>query len=71
MSENKPPMAVWLASDYAACFDYNGDCGASDIKNHHHNQGPYVHLDQFLDEVKKRANEFWRYTVREVRFMDE
>ena len=57
MEQNKPPMTVWLASDAATCFGYNGDCGASDTRNHHYKLGPYVHINQFLEVVTRYANE--------------
>ena len=53
--DNKPPMTVWLAFDAVDCFDRNEDCGASDLKNHHHHIGPYVDLGQFMEEVERRA----------------
>jgi len=53
--DNKPPMTVWLAFDAVDCFDRNEDCGASDLKNHHHHIGPYVDLEQFKEEVERRA----------------
>jgi len=53
--DNKPPMTVWLAFDAVDCFDRNEDCGASDLKNHHHHIGPYVNLEQFMEEVERRA----------------
>jgi len=53
--DNKPPMTVWLAFDAVDCFDRNEDCGASDLKNHHHHIGPYVDLEQFMEEVERRA----------------
>ena len=53
--DNKPPMTVWLAFNAVDCFDRNEDCGASDLKNHHHHIGPYVHLEQFKEEVERRA----------------
>ena len=55
MTTNKPPMTVWLAFNAVDCFDRNEDCGASDLKNHHHHIGPYVHLEQFKEEVERRA----------------
>ena len=55
--DNKPPMTVWLAFDAVDCFDRNEDCGASDLKNHHHHIGPYVDLEQFMAEVNRRADE--------------
>ena len=55
MKDNKQPMKVWLAFDAVACFDRNEDCGAPDLKNHHHHIGPYVNLEQFMDEVESRA----------------
>ena len=57
MTTNKPPMTVWLAFNAVDCFDRNEDCGASDLKNHHHHIGPYVHLEQFKEEVEERAYE--------------
>ena len=56
MSDNKPPMTVWLGSDAVACFDRNEDCGASDLKNDHHHVGPYVHLEQFMEAVDAVAD---------------
>ena len=53
---NKPPMTVWLAFDAVDCFDRNEECGASDLKNHHHQIGPYVNLEQFMKEVERRAS---------------
>ena len=53
--DNKPPMTVWLAFNAVDCFDRNEDCGASDLKNHHHHIGPYVNLEQFMEEVERRA----------------
>ncbi len=55
--DNKPPMTVWLAFNAVDCFDRNEDCGASDLKNHHHHIGPYVNLEQFMEEVERRAGE--------------
>ena len=55
MNDNKPPMTVWLAFDAVDCFDRNEECGASDLKNHHHHIGPYVNLEQFMEEVERRA----------------
>lgn len=48
-------MTVWLACDAVTCLERNEDCGASDLKNHHHDVGPYVHIEQFMAEVEKRA----------------
>jgi len=56
MSDNKPPMTVWLACDAVTCLERNEDCGASDLKNHHHKIGPYVNLGQFMEEVDRRAD---------------
>jgi hypothetical protein len=55
--DNKPPMTVWLAFDAVDCFDRNEDCGASDLKNHHHHIGPYVNLEQFKSDLIKRAEQ--------------
>jgi len=60
MSDNKPPMTVWLAFDAVDCFDRNEDCAASDPKNHHHLVGPYVLTDWLKEELLKRSKEGMR-----------
>ena len=45
----KPPMVVWLTGKHTPCE-------ASDKRQCFYSEtGPYVHLDQFLAEVERRA----------------
>lgn len=59
MSDTKPPMVVWLqhgSDDHTPFNELDASeitwadqcCFANDY-------GPYVHLDQFMAEVKKRS----------------
>lgn len=45
----KPPMVVWLTGKQLPCV------AVSRSHSIWAEQGPYVHLDQFLDEAKKRS----------------
>jgi len=53
----KPPMVVWLDVDGTSEWDnkrkYWGNWGNTPRPYDH---GPYVHIDQFLAEVEKRAD---------------
>jgi hypothetical protein len=50
MSDNKPPMTVWLTGKQTPCEATNRK---HDVFSPH---GPYVHLKQFMEEVERRAN---------------
>jgi len=71
MSGNRPPMTVWLAFNAVDCFERNEDCGASDLKNHHHKIGPYVNLEQFLAEAKKRSKKTNRFLPEIIEIMQK
>ena len=60
----KPPMVVWLTGKQLPC----------EAVGRHHSiwaeQGPYVHLDQFLAEVERRAkgiSQQWNINIVEAR----
>jgi len=60
MSDNKPPMTVWIGPNQASPTMNN----AGEQFGHYRTvrrglliqSGPYVHLDQFLAEVEYRAD---------------
>lgn len=55
-TENKPPMVVWLTGNVLPC---------EAVPKRHKiwaETGPYVHLDQFLEEVERRL-ELWKTIV--------
>jgi hypothetical protein len=56
MSDNKPPMTVWLTDDAYTAFEYGMRGVCRDSKDNVHNVGPYVHLKQFMEEVERRAS---------------
>ena len=49
MSDNKPPMTVWLTGKQTPCEATNKK---HDVFSQH---GPYVNLEQFMKEVERRA----------------
>lgn len=65
MSNNKPPMTVWLTARETPC---------EAIKQHHPTyapHGPYVHLDQFLEEAKKRSKKMNRFLPEVIEIMQK
>jgi len=50
MSDNKPPMTVWLTGKQTPCEATNEQ---HDVFSPY---GPYVHLEQFMEEVERRAD---------------
>ena len=50
MSDNKPPMTVWLTGKQTPCAATNEQ---HDVFSPY---GPYVHLEQFMEEVERRAD---------------
>lgn len=59
MSDNKPPMTAWLGPNQSSpTMDNSGEqfghyrtvCRGPLIQT-----GPYVHLEQFMEEVERRA----------------
>lgn len=59
MSDNKPPMTVWLTGKQTPCEATNKK---HDVFSPH---GPYVHLDQFMAEVERRADAKHATTMRQ------
>ena len=54
MSDNKPPMTVWLETiDEDGCGMWFDDTTSPELAA----AGPYVHLEQFMEEVERRAGE--------------
>ena len=51
MSDNKPPMTVWLTGKQTPCEATNKK---HDVFSPY---GPYVHLGQFMEEVERRAKQ--------------
>jgi len=68
MTTNKPPMTVWLETiNGLGCgmwFDDNTSPGVAA-------EGPYVHLEQFLAEAKKRAKKTNRFLPEIIEIMQK
>ena len=58
MSDNKPPMTVWASDDINApvmgCDGPKRGHWCS-VRSQVFRHGPYVHLEQFMEEVERRA----------------
>lgn len=62
----KPPMVVWLdvdgTSDRPEGRRFWGNWSNSKLA---HDNGPYVHLEQFMEEVERRADAKHATTMRQ------
>ena len=59
MSDNKPPMTVWASDDInAPVMGCNGPKRGHwcSVRSQVFRHGPYVHLEQFMEEVERRAD---------------
>ena len=60
MSDNKPPMTVWASDDINApvmgCDGPKRGHWCS-VRSQVFRHGPYVNLEQFMEEVERRAGE--------------
>ena len=60
MSDNKPPMTVWASDDInAPVMGCNGPKRGHwcSVRSQVFRHGPYVHLEQFMEEVERRAKQ--------------
>jgi len=60
MSDNKPPMTVWASDDINAPVMGGGGPKRGhwcSVRSQVFRHGPYVHLEQFMEEVERRAGE--------------
>lgn len=60
MSDNKPPMTVWLdwnADRVRTLGFYSPKKECLHVEGHVTTFGPYVNIGQFLEEVERRASE--------------
>lgn len=58
MSDNKPPMTVWASDDInAPVMGCNGPKRGHwcSVRSQVFRHGPYVHLEQFMEEVENRV----------------
>ena len=59
MSTNRPPMTVWASDDInAPVMGCNGPKRGHwcSVRSQVFRHGPYVHLEQFMEEVERRAD---------------
>jgi len=59
MSDNKPPMTVWASDDInAPVMGCNGPKRGHwcSVRSQVFRHGPYVNLEQFMEEVERRAS---------------
>ena len=68
MSDNKPPMTVWASDDInAPVMGCNGPKRGHwcSVRSQVFRHGPYVHLEQFMEEVERRADANHATTMRQ------
>jgi len=68
MSDNRPPMTVWASEDInAPVMGCNGPKRGHwcSVRSQVFRHGPYVHLEQFMEEVERRADANHATTMRQ------
>lgn len=67
MSDNKPPMTLYLQNEQSLNVEQwrDDDVTWCRDKIFRHDVGPYVHMEQFMTEVERRADANHATTMRQ------